>query len=43
LPDSTTALHAHDLGAKVVVLDKASQVGGSRARRAVAGMLEFSE
>jgi succinate dehydrogenase/fumarate reductase flavoprotein subunit len=33
----TTALHAHELGAKVVVLEKASQVGGS-ARKAVAGM-----
>ena len=33
----TTALHAHELGAKVVVLEKAAQVGGS-ARKAVAGM-----
>jgi succinate dehydrogenase/fumarate reductase flavoprotein subunit len=33
----TTALHAHELGAKVVVLEKASQIGGS-ARKAVAGM-----
>src|SRR5882672_5776655 len=33
----TTALHAHELGASVVVLEKAAQVGGT-ARKAVAGM-----
>jgi succinate dehydrogenase/fumarate reductase flavoprotein subunit len=33
----TTALHAHELGASVVVLEKAPRVGGT-ARKAVAGM-----
>jgi hypothetical protein len=33
----TTALHAHELGASVIVLEKAAQVGGT-ARKAVAGM-----
>jgi 3-oxosteroid 1-dehydrogenase len=33
----TTALHAHELGASVVVLEKAERVGGT-ARKAVAGM-----
>ena len=33
----TTALHAHELGASVVVLEKAAEVGGT-ARKAVAGM-----
>ena len=33
----TTALHAHELGAKVVVFEKAPQIGGT-ARKAVAGM-----
>jgi succinate dehydrogenase/fumarate reductase flavoprotein subunit len=33
----TTALHAHELGASVIVLEKAPQVGGT-ARKAVAGM-----
>jgi succinate dehydrogenase/fumarate reductase flavoprotein subunit len=33
----TTALHAHKLGASVIVLEKAPQVGGT-ARKAVAGM-----
>ena len=33
----TTALHAHELGASVIVLEKAQQVGGT-ARKAVAGM-----
>jgi len=33
----TTALHAHELGASVVVLEKAARVGGT-ARKAVAGM-----
>src|SRR5882724_8327376 len=33
----TTALHAHELGVSVIVLEKAQQVGGT-ARKAVAGM-----
>jgi succinate dehydrogenase/fumarate reductase flavoprotein subunit len=33
----TTALHAHKLGASVIVLEKAAQTGGT-ARKAVAGM-----
>ncbi|MDX6313380.1 MAG: 3-oxosteroid 1-dehydrogenase [Streptomyces sp.] len=33
----TTALHAHELGASVIVLEKAPQIGGT-ARKAVAGM-----